>query len=249
MKLDICRDFEVRETATGILVVTALQYDDGDRVVVFADGQEGGGWRVHDNGDAAFRLRLDDIDIDGERIQRWLAERRGRVGWNEAEEEFELSVADARHLVPAAFKVAQAALQLQSFSALRATRSESSFKSEVLELLKSVQRDTGVPADYDMAVDARGLLVADCVFRPGGADLAFFIANTRERLLEAELSYLALKQDKRTTRVIAVVEGIAAVGQKQYARAEFFSTKLFPFRDFEAPLRSWAREAVTGVMQ
>ena len=249
MKLDICRDFEVRETANGLLVVTPLQYDDGDQVVVFADRQEGGGWRLHDNGDAAFRLRLDNIDIEGERVQRWLAEHRGRVVWNEAEEEFELSVADLGQIVPVAFKIAQAALQLQSFSALRTTRSESSFKREVLELLKSVQQDTGVPADYDMPVDARGLLVADCVFRPGGTDLAFFIANTKERLLEAELSYLALKQDKRTTQVIAVVEGIAAVGQKQYARAEFFSTKLFPFRDFEAPLRSWTREAVTGVTQ
>lgn len=249
MKLDICRDFQVRETASGLLVVTPLQYEDGDQVVVFADAREGGGWRVHDNGDSAFRLGLDNIDIESERIQRWLNEHASRVDWNEAEEEFELQVADDSHLVPAAFKVAQAALQLQSFSSLRVTRSESSFKREVLDLLKSVQQETGVEAEYDTAVDARGLLIADCVFRPQGQDMAFFIANSKERLLEAELSYLALKQDKRATRVIAVVENIAAVGQKQYSRAEFFTTKVFPFREFEAPFRSWTQEAVAGVLQ
>jgi Domain of unknown function DUF1828 len=248
VKLDICRDFEVRETAKGLLVVTPLQYEDGDQVVVFADTIEGNGWKVHDNGDSAFRLSLDHIDIESERIQRWLGEHASRVGWNEADEQFEVTVSEESQLVPAAFKVAQAALQMQSFSALRTTRSESAFKVEVIELLKDIQQETGVEAEYDVAVDSRGLLTADCLFRPTDQALAFFIASSKERLLEAELTYLALKQEKRATRVIAVVEDIAAVGQKQYGRAEFFTYKVFPFRDFEESFRGWVQEAATGVV-
>ncbi|OHC62112.1 MAG: hypothetical protein A2045_05450 [Rhodocyclales bacterium GWA2_65_20] len=248
MKLDICRDFDVRETATGLVVVTPLQYDDGDQVVVFADTVEGDGWRVHDNGESAFRLSLDHIDVESERIQRWLGEHSSRVGWNEADEQFELLVSDGAQLVPAAFKIAQAAVQMQSLSALRVTRSESSFKAEVIELLKGVQHETGVEAEYDVAVDTRGLLIADCIFRPKEHTVAFFVASTKERLLEAELSYLALKQEKRATRVIAVVEAIAAVGQKQYSRAEFFTSKVFPFREFEEPFRGWVQEAASGVI-
>lgn len=249
MKLEMCRDFEVRDTATGVLVVTPLQYEDGDQVVVFADAIEGNGWRVHDNGESAFRLSLDHIDIESERIQRWLGEHSSRVGWNEAEEQFELVVSEPSQLVPASFKVAQAAVQLQSFSALRTTRSESSFKAEVLELLKGVQQETGVDAAYDVVVDARGLLTADCVFRAKDQALAFFIAGSKERLLEAELTYMALKQEKQSTRVIAVVEGIAAVGQKQYGRAQFFTTKVFPYRDYEESFRGWVHEAAMDVMQ
>lgn len=248
MKLDICRDFEVRETTSGLLVVTPLQYEDGDQVVVFADTIEGDGWRVHDNGDSAFRLALDHIDIDSERVQRWLNEQSPRVGWSEADEQFELVVTEPSQLVPAAFKVAQAAVQMQSFSALRVTRSESTFKAEVIALLKGVQEETGVEAEYDVAVDSRGLLTADCLFRPKTQPLAFFVASSKERLLEAELSYLALKEEKRPTRVIAVVESIPAVGQKQYGRAEFFTSKVFPYRDFEESFRGWVQEAASGAM-
>lgn len=248
VKLDICRDFQIRETASGLLVVTPFQYEDGDQVVVFADNIEGDGWLVHDNGESAFRLSLDHIDVESERIQRWLGDHSSHVGWSEAGEQFELLVSDTSQLVPAAFKIAQAAVQMQSFSALRITRSESSFKNEVIELLRSVQQETGVEAEYDAAVDTRGLLTADCIFRPREHALAFFVATSKERLLEAELTYLALKQEKRPTRVIAVVEGIAAVGQKHYSRAEFFTSKVFPFREYEEPFRGWVQEAATGAM-
>lgn len=246
--LDMCRDFEVRETASGLLVVTPFQYEDGDQVVVFADQQQGG-WLVNDNGESAFRLALDHIDIESERIQRWLGEHASRVAWNEAETQFELAVSSQTQLVPAAFKIAQAAVQMQSFSALRVTRSEHSFRAEVLELLRAVQEETGVAAEYDVAVDSRGLLNADCVFRPSGQALAFFIASSKERLLEAELTYLALKQEKCSTRVVAVVEGIAAVGQKHYGRAEFFTSKVFPYRDYETSVRGWVTDAATGALQ
>jgi hypothetical protein len=63
MKLDICKDFTVTPTATGLLVVTPLEYDDHDHIVVYADRQASGGWRVHDNGDAALRL-MTRISID-----------------------------------------------------------------------------------------------------------------------------------------------------------------------------------------
>ena len=248
MKLDICRDFEVRETASGLLVVTPLQYEDGDQVVVFADTIQGDGWRVHDNGESAFRLALDHNDIDSERVQRWVNEQSPRVGWSEADEQFELVVTEPSQLVPAAFKVAQAAVQMQSFSALRVTRSESTFKAEVIALLKGVQEETGVEAEYDVPVDSRGLLTADCLFRPKAQPLAFFIAISKERLLEAELSYLALKEEKHPIRVIAVVESIQSVGQKQYGRAEFFTSKVFPYRDFEKSFLGWVKEAASGAV-
>ena len=111
MKLDICKDFTVTPTATGLLVVTPLEYDDHDHIVVYADRQASGGWRVHDNGDAALRLMFDSIDPDAPRIQSWLAEHAGQVSWNERLAQLECADVPEESLVFAAFKVAQSAAQ------------------------------------------------------------------------------------------------------------------------------------------
>ncbi len=97
MKLDLCKDFEVRETTDGWLVVTPLQYDDGDRVVIFADRVPDGSWLVHDNGEAALRLMFDSVDPDSARAQAWLEDHAQRVSWNEEDSQIECAALWSKH--------------------------------------------------------------------------------------------------------------------------------------------------------
>ena len=192
MNLDICKDFITRQTASGLLLVTPLRYDDGDQITVFAE-RVGRMWQVHDNGDAALRLMFDGIDPDAPRIQNWLSEQSARIHWNEALDQIESDPVEEADIVLAAFKVAQAAVQLQAFSALRTTRHESAFKGEVVALLKQISEETGVDAQFDVPLDENQLLMADCRFA-GIKPVAIIIANSTERLLEAELAFSHLRR-------------------------------------------------------
>ena len=236
MKLDICKDFDLRETATGWLVVTPLEYDDHDRVVVFADRMPDGTWCVHDDGEAALRLMFDSIDPDSSRVQGWLEEQAGRVQWNEGESRIECSGVKEAELVPAAFRVAQAAVQLQAMTAYRVTREESLFKEEVLALLRQVADEADIEARFDVPVDEARMLNADCLLL-ATPPLAVIVASNREKLLEAELTWSYLKQRGDATRVLAVVEDSKDVGQKEFARAQYFTDKTLPFRGFEQAFR------------
>jgi hypothetical protein len=237
MKLDMCKDFELRETATGWLVVTPLEYDDHDQVVVFADRMPNGLWYVHDDGEAALRLMFDSVDPDSARVQAWLEEHSSRVGWNERENQIERLDVKETDLVPAAFKVAQAAVQIQAMTAFRVTREESQFKEEVLTLLRQVADEAHVEARFDVPVDQARMLNADCLMLVT-PPLAVIVASTREKLLEAELTWSYLKQQGDPTRVLAVVEDAKDVGQKEFARAQYFTDKTLPFRGFEQAFRT-----------
>jgi hypothetical protein len=237
MKLDICKDFQVRPTeGQGLMLVTPFEYEDHDHIVVYADPEAGGTWRVHDNGDAALRLMFDSVDPDAPRIQNWLADQASRVRWNEKLAQIECLDVPQNELVMAAFKVAQAAAQLQAMTVTRVTREESTFKEEILAILKEVERETGITAKFDTPLDSKQLFLADCLFL-SEKPVAIVVAGSTERLLEAELAWSHLRSIGDPTRVIAVLEDAKQVGRKQRARADYFTDKTYEYREFEAAFR------------
>lgn len=245
MNLDICKDFETKQTADGLLVVTPFEYDDHDHIVVYVERLPSGLWRVHDNGDAALRLMFDSIDPDAPRIQAWLAEHSNQVGWNDRLGQLECVDVPEEALAAAALRVAQSAAQLQAMTAIRTTREESGFKEEVIGILKEVEREANVAARYDTPLDAKRLFIADCLFladRP----VAVIVAGSTERLLEAELAWSHLRQIGDPTRVVAVIEDAKQVGLKQKARADYFTDKTYEYRDFEAVFRDAIKQTVSG---
>ncbi len=231
MSLDICKDFITRQTANGLLLVTPLRYDDGDQITVFAE-RVGRMWKVHDNGEAALRLMFDGVDPDAPRIQNWLSEQSARIRWDDALDQIESDPIEEADIVLAAFKVAQAAAQLQAFSALRTNRHESVFKGEIVALLKQISEETGVAAQFDAPLDENQLLVADCRFS-SSKPVAIIIANSIERLLEAELAFSHLRRIGDNTQVLAVVENAKSIGHKQIARANYFTDKTYEYQGFE----------------
>jgi len=244
MNLDLCQHFQIRPTVGGFLIVTPLRYDDQDAIVVYGDRQPDGRWCVHDNGDAALRLMFDSMDLDNPKIQAWLEEQASRVQWNDALTQLECPNVAESNLTVAAFQVAQAAAQLQAMTALRLSREESRFKSEVIAVLKQVEQETGVTAHYDVPFDPERLFVADCLFsiqKP----VAILIASTTERLLEAELAWSHLRRLNDPTLIFAVIEDAAQVGKKQAARAHYFTDKTYTCRDFETIFR----DAITQTVQ
>ena len=244
MNLDICKDFITRQTSNGLLLVTPLRYDDGDQITVFAE-RAGNLWQVHDNGEAALRLMFDGVDPDAPRIQNWLSEQSARIHWNEALDQIESDPIEEADMVLAAFKVAQAAAQLQAFSALRTTpRHESEFKGEIIALLKQIAEETGVPAQFDVPLDENQLLIADCRFACS-KPVAIIIANTTERLLEAELAFSHLRRMGDHTQIFAVVEDAKSIGYKQIARANYFTDKTYEYQGFERAFHG----AITDTLQ
>ena len=243
MSLDICKDFHVTPTQAGWMVVTPFQYEDRDQIVVFADREPSGLWRVHDNGDSALRLMFDSVDPFSPKIQAWLAESSIDVEWNDKDNALVRNNVDEADLIPAALKVAQACVQLQAMSAQRLHREESTFKAEVIALLKGVAHETGIEARYDTPIDDKRLFSSDCLFL-STVPLAIFIAPSKERLLEAELAWASIRHSKDPTRVYAVVEEPRTTGLKEVSRAQYFTDKTLQFRDFEGVFREAVKDHV-----
>lgn len=244
MSLDICKDFKVQPTDIGWMVVTPFHYEDQDNIVVFADRESNGLWHVHDNGDAAMRLMFDSIDPFAPKIQAWLSESAMGVEWNDKESTLERNGVAEADLIPAALKIAQACVQMQAMSSHRTNREESTFKAEVIAILKGVESETGIAARYDTPIDDKRLFTSDCLFL-SKIPLAIFIATSKERLLEAELAWSNIRYTKDPTRVFAVVEEPRNTGLKEVSRAQYFTDKTLQFRDFEEVFRDAVKSTVS----
>ena len=114
MNLDVCKDFQITETRSGLLLVTPFEYEDHDKIVVFAERRPEGRWLVHDNGDAALRLMFDSVSPDSARIQTWLSETALGIEWDDKNNQLQRMAANQDEIVPSALKVAQAAAQMQA---------------------------------------------------------------------------------------------------------------------------------------
>jgi len=244
MKPDLCRDFEVHADDGGWRVVTPWRYGDRDRVVIWAMPTDNG-WRIDDNGEAAFRMALDGGDSESQRVRAWLSNVPAMLGanWNADEQRLE-AFADEKDLAPAIHAVAEVSALLGSLSLTREVRTPSTFKEEVISMLRDVSRETGIEARFDIPLDQRQLLVADCLFlseRP----LAIIVAASVERLLEAELAWSETQRAGDRTRIVAITEGDgAAIPRRRIDQAQFFTDKTLPYRGFETLLRQNISESL-----
>ncbi len=238
MKIDFCQQFKTKQTDTGFLVETPLTYYDNDRVVVFCRRLDDGQYLVSDNGDAALRLMFDGIDISSRRLLSWLDEmpKITGVSWNAEKDELELKSA-GNEIQSAIIAIAEASIQMQGMAVLRTTREESSFRDEVLSVLKTVAMESGIKATYDAPIDQGGQFIADTLFL-AETPLAVVIAGSKFRLLEAELMWTNARRLQDPTRVIAVVESAKSVGIKEVARANYFTDKTLVFGEFETQFQT-----------
>lgn len=244
MKPDLCRDFEVHADDGGWRVVTPWRYGDRDRVVIWAFPTDHG-WRIDDNGEAAFRMALDGGDPESQRVRTWLSHVPAMLGanWNADEQRLE-AFADEKDLATAIHAVAEVSALLGSLSLSREIRTPSTFKEEVMSMLRDVSRETGIEARFEVPLDQRQVLVADCLFlskRP----LAIIVAGSVERLLEAELAWSEARRTGDQTRIVAVTEGDGAgISRRRIDQAQFFTDKTLPYRGFEALLRQNISESL-----
>lgn len=243
MNLNVCKDFQIRQTPIGLVIVTPFVYEDMDQIVIFADRQDNGHWHIHDNGDAALRLMFDGVDPYAPKIQSWLKATVSEVEWNDEDNALERCNVNEADIVPAALKVAQACIQLQAMSSHRVSREESTFKAEVVSVLKEISKETDVAAQFDVPIDQKRLFVSDCLFL-SKTPLAIFIASSKERLLEAELAWSNLRRTKDPTRVIAVIEEQRTTGIKEVTRAQYFTDKTLQYREFESVFREAVKDSI-----
>ena len=244
MKLDLCKELSVRPTANGFLVETPFSYFDNDRIIVFVKLQTDGTYLLTDNGEAAERLTFDGVDPASIRISEWLVESAQLHGvqWNQDEQELWM-VTSEDLLAKAVFLLAESAAQLQAMTATRSSRMDSSFKDDVLRILREVSVEAGVEMRIDVPILPGKHFTVDAYFaskRP----LAIVIASSRERLLEAELLWSTVKRSDDPTVVYAVVESHRAVGIKEAERAGYFTDGVFPFKDYNAQFLSKMLEQV-----
>lgn len=243
MKPDLCQDFEVVADNGGWRVITPWRYGDRDRVVIWAVPTNGG-WRVDDNGEAAFRMALDGGDLDSQKVRAWLSSVPAMLGarWNPDEQRLE-AFSDEKKLAASIHAVAEVSTLLGSLSLAREVRAHSTFKDEVIFMLHEVSRETGIEARFEVPLDQRQLLMADCLFlseRP----LAIIVAGSVERLLEAELAWSEARRIGDQTRIVAVTEGDGAIPRRRIDQAQFFTDKTLSFRGFETLLRQNIAESL-----
>ncbi len=243
MKPDLCRDFDVHADDGGWRIVTPWRYGDHDRVVIWAM-PTGDGWRIDDNGEAAFRLEIDGGDPESQSVRAWLSAVPAMLGttWNADEQRLE-AFSDEGALAAHIHAVAEASALLGALTLAREVRTPSTFKDEVIAMLREVSREAKVEARFDVPLDQRQVLMADCLFlspRP----LAIIIAGTVERLLEAELAWSEGQRTGDQTRIVAVTEGDGAIPRRRIDQAQFFTDKTLPFRGFETLLRQNIAESL-----
>jgi hypothetical protein len=234
MALDLCKELRVKPIQGGFLVETPFKYYDRDSVIVFGRELGPNAFRVSDNGDAAERLSFDGIDTGSERITRWLTEAKGHfsVEWDDEGQEF-WTDCSASDLASAVFRVAEAATQLQAMTVTRESHRESTFKAEMLSILREVAREVNVEVHFDVPVVSH--FVADALFLTP-KPLAVVLAPTKDRLMEAELMWSTVQRNGDPTVVYVVVESVEKVGRKEHERAAFFTDKVLPFAGYSSEL-------------
>ncbi len=113
IKNDICALFEAYQDEHGVLrVVTPLEYSGtSDRVIVRVR-PSASGFRIDDNGEAAFLASLAGGDMGARPVQRWIEDLRGTSSVSWEDETLIAQVNDERLVAPYIFSVAEAAQQL-----------------------------------------------------------------------------------------------------------------------------------------
>lgn len=135
LKRAICSLFEVHADEGGVQrIVTPLEYSgSNDQIVVrVRPSDDGQGFVIDENGEAAFYASLNGGDVESEAVGRWAAEisLASPVEFTE-DEKISVFASDERLIAPYIFRVAEAAQQLHAIATSRADRHTSDFKERV----------------------------------------------------------------------------------------------------------------------
>lgn len=232
LQAELCSGFSISPTSSGGLsIYTPFTYDDGDSVVVFVSQLRDGQFRVDDNGESAFRLMTDGISLESRKAKSWLAsiEAVHHVSWDDADEELYAVAGAVGEVASVAMKVAECSAQMQVLNALRQDRQVSTFKEEIIAVLRQVEKETNIEARYDFPADPNKQIFVDAYFM-SPTPISVVIATSNERLLEAELLWSATQSVKDPTKVIAVFEDRSKLSEKHLARASYYTDKAVPWR-------------------
>lgn len=231
IKHAICAAFDVHEDAGGIQrVVTPMEYAGvGDKIVVrvrpFGDG-----WRIDENGEAAFYASMAGADLESETVSRWLQELPAPVIFDK-DETLLANTNDARLVVPYIFRVADAAQQLHAIATARTDRAADDFKAKVAKAIHEVAEANAWAIEDRKQLPIQGGFEADHYLQPNDAPpLIVVTASSNARLLEAELIYMAYRQERKPGKILAVVKSQEAVTKKQFERSGYYTDKAVVFQ-------------------
>jgi len=246
LQAELCGTFRVSQTESdGLSICTPFTYDDGDNVVVFVSPDGNGQFRVDDNGEAAFRLMTDGVNLGGRKPKSWLAtvEAIHSVSWDEGDEELFAIARTPSDVASVAMKVAECSAQMQVLSALRQDRQVSTFKEEIVEVLRQVAEETNIEARYDFPADPNKQIFVDAYFM-APTPISVVVATSNERLLEAELLWSSTQSMQDPTKVIAVFEDMSKLSEKHLARAAYYTDKTVPWRQMPDAFHNYIKTEV-----
>lgn len=229
LKKSICDLFTVEvESKRLARVITPLQYQGGDQVVVRVRKNDNG-FQIDDNGEASFFASLNGGDTESEAFARWVDELR-LISPVELDDDEVLFASTASELDIALyiFRVAEVAQQLYAVSMPRGERVQNDFRERLQTIIQDIVREMRLPASQDAELPIAGGFVADYLIETK-KPIIIIAATSSARLLEAEVIHEKYKSDKRPVTVIAVAENQAAVGKKQFERAAYYTDRALIF--------------------
>jgi hypothetical protein len=237
-KRSLCGLFDVQATDDGMRVVTPLCYRaEGDQIVVRVRRLPDGGWRLDENGEAAFNASLSGAPIESDAMARWAdgLNEQGRVTFDLEAEELSSHVFEETQLAPAVLRLAEAAHELYSVAtAARVDRKAGDLKQRVVTAAVEAALRMKRPYATDVELPISGGFVAD-VYIESDIPLIVIAAATTPRLLEAEITHMQYRAQRLPGYVLAVVDANQGIPRKQVERANYYTGKTVSYahRDLE----------------
>jgi len=231
LKHAICALFEVHHEESGVQrVVTPIEYlGSGDKIVIRIR-PDGNGVQLDDNGEAALYASMAGGDLDTDSVLRWAEDLQhvSPARYDADAETISAFTANQRLIAPYIFRVAEAAQHLHAIATARPDRQASDFKDRVASVVQDTARqlNLGYKADYPLPI--AGGLTADHYIE-SSVPLIVITATSATRLLEAEVIHMQYQMSKISGFVLAVAESQAAVGKRQFERANYYTGKTVNF--------------------
>lgn len=235
LKHAICGLFEVYTDQNGMQrIITPLEYpNSGDRIVVRVRPEKDG-FILDENGEAALYASMAGGDVDIDTVHRWAEDlsKSSYVRFNAEDETIRIFANSERLIAPYIFRVAEAAQQLYALATSRAERQENDFKERVKSVIQATALELELPYHSEFSLPIAGGLVADHYIE-GKIPLIVVAATSATRLLEAEIIHMQYQFEHKPGFVLAVAETQAAVGKKQFERANYYTGKTVTFAEHD----------------